>query len=762
MTGDCMRTEWPIRAYVAGLVALAVGAGLWVSHAVHPPHAVGWQVSLLLVVLLVEAEALQVRYQRGEHVDSLNLVEAALAPALWGVSGRWLAPTVALALLIAATYRTNAVEKALFNAAQWTVAACAGALVLQALRHGDQGIASNVLALVAAIITVSLVNQLAMAGVMLLVTGQAFGTSSPGDTRAMLAGRLVSIVTALTYGVVLTAAFAWSPWILVAAVIPQALLHWASRGYAAARIDQTRLAGLQQATHVLAATLNPAAAYPELLRTVRTAFEVRAADLALFRDLGHYELHRLTREGYQHLDEAPDEFLALLHDVAVPTRVGPQHGDELLREALQTAGRQDAIVLPLHSEGRLVGQLCLYDRTGMVAFEDGELAVASAIAAEVVGFLDRTALVESLRDERRKLADIIGSTSDGILTLAADGTIDSWNTGMAAITGYPAGDMVGTAHFGQLRPRDAAGNDLYLEHWASRDSALPTEMQVITAAGETVWLSCSYTAVPTSDGRPGTCIIVARNVTQLRDLERLKDDFVAVVSHELRTPLSSIKGWTNTLITRRERMTAEQQADGLQAISRQAHRLEQLVLNILEASRIEAGMRGVDETVDVSHVVRKVVEDVTALFPSRIIRAAGIDAPTLALGQHVWVERSVANLLFNAVKYSPEDQPVEVQVDWVGTEVSIVVTDRGTGIPQDATERIFQRFERLPGAQTQTGTGLGLYITRQLVGAMNGTVDVHPNPVGGSVFTLRLQAAALRVPEQMRADTWTSRLRLVD
>jgi len=186
------------------------------------------------------------------------------------------------------------------------------------------------------------------------------------------------------------------------------------------------------------------------------------------------------------------------------------------------------------------------------------------------------------------------------------------------------------------------------------------------------------------------------------------------------------------------------------------------VLNILEASRIEAGMRGVDETVDVSHVVRKVVEDVNALFPARTIRATGVEAPMLALGQHVWIERSLANLLFNAVKYSPDDQPVDVQVAWVGTEVSIVVTDRGTGIPKEATERIFHRFERLPGAQTQTGTGLGLYITRQLVAAMNGTVGVEPNPAGGSVFTLRLQAAALRVPEQSRAQVWSNRLRLVD
>ena len=717
--------------------------------------------ALLLLLLVIEAEALQVRFQHEDSVESLNLLEAALAPALWGLPVHWLVPTVALGMTIASFYRTNVFLKALFNVAQWSLAAAVGAVVLDALRSGTSGSASNVLALTAAVAAVSVVNQLAMAGVMTLVTGRPLGTSTRTPARVALLGRALGIVTALTYGLVLTAAFTWTPWVLAAAVVPQALLHWASRGYASARTDQARLAGLQRATHTLAANLNPSVAYPELLRHVGKAFEVRAVELLFLRESGH-EVHRLAEGTYSHDSAELSPFLSRLGDVAAPLRVTRQEGDERLREALRDAGWQDCLVVPLRNQGRTVGALCLYDRTGMVAFEDGELTVASAIGAEIVGFMERANLVESLVEERRKLSEIVGSTSDGILTLAADGTIESWNTGMEAMTGYTASEMVGTAHFGQLRPRDPAGADLHLEHWVTAQQALPAQMQILTAGGETCWLSCSYTPIPATEGRGDTCIIVARNVTQEHDLERLKDDFVAVVSHELRTPLSSIKGWTNTLISRRERMSPEQQADGLQAISRQAHRLEQLVLNILEASRIEAGMRGTDETVDVSHVVRKVVEDVTALYPSRIIRAEGVMAPTLALGQHVWIERAVANLLFNAVKYSPEDAPVDIRVDWVGTEIAIVVTDRGTGIPVEATDRIFDRFERLPGAQTQTGTGLGLYITRQLVAAMDGTVEVEPNPGGGSVFTVRLAAAALRVPQQSppsRSENW---LRLVD
>ena len=101
--------------------------------------------------------------------------------------------------------------------------------------------------------------------------------------------------------------------------------------------------------------------------------------------------------------------------------------------------------------------LLLYDRFGMEGFEHGELSIAGALARELVGFLERVELLQAIDEERRKLADILESTSDGILTIDADGSITSWNAGLASITGYPAdGDGADTRHFGLLRPRDAA------------------------------------------------------------------------------------------------------------------------------------------------------------------------------------------------------------------------------------------------------------------------------------------------------------------
>jgi len=115
----------------------------------------------------------------------------------------------------------------------------------------------------------------------------------------------------------------------------------------------------------------------------------------------------------------------------------------------------------------------------------------------------------------------------------------------------------------------------------------------------------------------------------------------------------------------------------------------------------------------------------------------------------VWVERAVSNLVANAVKYSPDDEAVDVEVSADGDDVVVSVTDRGPGIASDAQERIFERFERLEETQKQTGTGLGLYITRRLARALGGDVSVSSVPGAGSTFVLRLPLAPVtRLPEQ--------------
>ncbi len=733
-----------VRRYVLALATVAAAVAAVAVVAGGGPGRAEWGTLPFLVLLVGAGEAVHRRVDvRGQGL-SVHLLEAALAPLLYAFSGLTVVAVTAAAQIGVSVALRRPLVKSVFNIAQWTLAAAVGSLVVA--RVSDPLAGEQLLAVLAGLVAVVVVNQVAL-GVLFALLG-ADGPAR--DATAGIGGRLASATVAISLGMLLVGAYEASPWLLAVAAVPMWVLHIGSRGMQEASIDQVRLAGMQRATHALTVSLDPREAVPPFLAALRDSFDARSAQVILVDGSGAREVftvdaHATERTTYGAGGSVP---FADLLSLLAPTRFDLRNAPAPVAERLRATGHRDCLVAPLRRAGRPAGMLAVFDRGAPVR---GDLAILGTLAGELAAVLEKSDLVESLLEERQTLGEIVGRTSDGILTLAADGTVESWNAGMAAITGYPAEVMVGGPSLHRLNLRDAGDQPVDLDGWAAAGGALPADLQVRTAEGGQHWLSCSYSPVPASEGRGPRLVVIARNVTQARELAGLQDDFVAVVSHELRTPLSSIKGWAATLLARRDRMTPEQQDEGVRSISRQAHRLEQLVLNILEASKIERGRPG-DEpaTVDVAHVARKVADDVRALYPHREVRLLDATEPVLAVGTPVWVERALANLAFNAVKYSPDETPVEIRLAWSGTEVAVAVIDHGPGVPPEARERIFQRFERLADARTQTGTGLGLYISRQLARSMGGTVDVESTPGAGSVFTLRLRGASLPVPQQPR------------
>jgi PAS domain S-box-containing protein len=718
-----------LRVYVLGVVLVAVAMSVAASLASHLTLAHDVKTTVLVSLLVLEGLLLRVRFHYQQQHDDLSFVEVALAVLFVGHTVADVA--VVTACVITAGMLIQHVRdwtKAAFNVAMWTLAAVAGAVTYGAVTHALPGNGGRLLAVAAGTLAVIATNQLAFTGAIWLASGRPLGARQPGLERHVVIGRLITATATMAFGVVLAGARMWSPWAVAFAFVPLLLLHWASRGYAETRADRVRLAGLQRITHELSVSMDVEGAVPLFLNETRKAFEATRAELWLSLD------GRLTRAYDDGMDNADDEdeLRRWLHDI-LSTNEGASHR--------QHPAHRSTIVAPLRSGEKTYGALCLFDREGMEGFEDGELAVASALTGELVGFIERAKLVESILDERAKLAQIIDQTSDGILTLSPDGRIRSWNKAIEQITGYFAVEMVGTAHLGLIRPCDESGKDVRLDRWVNL-TELPERVQVRTASDETRWLSCSFTRAAGSPDQEEMLIVVARDVTAAHELERLKDDFVAVVSHELRTPLVPIKGWASMLLSRGDRMTAAQQRDALESIQTQAQRLERLVLNILDASRIEGRSDQTGTNVDVSVVAARVVEEMVPTAGTRVVRLHGAGEPHVAYGQAVWIERALANLLANAIKYAPPSTPVEVTVSQEDAEVVVRVTDRGPGIPAAWTERIFERFERVPGTDTQTGTGLGLYITRQLVTAMGGRVEVEPSEGRGTIFTMRLRAGA--------------------
>jgi two-component system phosphate regulon sensor histidine kinase PhoR len=731
------RVAW----FTALLFAVGVAAGAGAQAAGRDPGGTPWLQAPLVVGVLALASHLIVRAQWRDEVEAFDLFEAVLAPTIVVFPGL---AAVALAFLakgvVGSLHRLPPV-KAAFNAAQWAAATGCGAYVF-ALMRGPGGLTEhNAAALAVAMVVVATVNYAAFVVVLALAGRRSLGSVLTEIKPLWLVGWAGGSAVNLAFGVLFVSAYLRSPAAIVVMVVPLFVLHWGSRGFATARTDRVRLTGLQTATHVLAGPIDPRDALPPFLAEVRRCFEADAVDLL---ELGASGLvrHRVTADGTY--DRAAGAGASLAAHLLARAADGVVVLDERRDALLAEDGWRVVAAAPVRTGERSFGVLCVYNRGGVEGFEHGEIVVLQALAAEAAGALDKAELLEGMLEERRQLADIVGNTSDGIVTLDERGAVTSWNNGIEQITGYDAVAMAGGVPDDALRPRDAQGEPVRWSAWAESPDTLPASVEIVSADKQSRWLSCSYTVVPPRDGRGPQLVVMARDVTRSHELEKLKDDFVAVVSHELRTPLAPIKGWAVTLLKRGDELTPDQRREGSRAILRQADRLEQLILNILEDSRVESGLNTapIDEVVDARASVAKVLDDFAVTAPERsfVLHAGSVPVPVY--GRSVRLEQILSNLLANAVKYSPKHEPIDVTIERGADTVLLSVTDRGPGIPTEARERIFERFERLAESPTQTGTGLGLYISRRLAETMEGTLDVEPATGGGSTFTLALRTAS--------------------
>jgi signal transduction histidine kinase len=231
-------------------------------------------------------------------------------------------------------------------------------------------------------------------------------------------------------------------------------------------------------------------------------------------------------------------------------------------------------------------------------------------------------------------------------------------------------------------------------------------------------------------------------LSRLRELDRMRDDFMAIVSHELRTPVASVYGAAMTL--RRTDLTDPMRQTLLGVIDRESARLAHLVDQVRWVSRLESADGATTERFDGAELARDVVESArTHLEPGITLDLGGAAAAPVEADAEK-VRHVLANLVENAIKYSPEGGRISVAVEPTDSRVLFTVKDEGLGIPADQQLRIFEKFHRLDPQLTRgvAGTGLGLYISRELVRQMHGRIWVESAEGEGSTFSFELPGAA--------------------
>jgi len=241
----------------------------------------------------------------------------------------------------------------------------------------------------------------------------------------------------------------------------------------------------------------------------------------------------------------------------------------------------------------------------------------------------------------------------------------------------------------------------------------------------------------------GTLVLI-RDVTEMRRLERLKDEFVSNVSHELRTPLTVINGFVQTLQSW-ESLDAADRTTSLTIIEVETERLKKLISELLMFSRIEGEMDSSElAMIDPAPLLSEAVESLRPIADRKKISIRLISSPSVTLsifGRVSWFKHIVMNLLDNAIKYSYKESQILIQLSgFENGDVVLSVADRGIGIPAEDIPRIFERFYRVEKSRNSkiAGSGLGLAITSLMVEEFKGTISVKSEPEKGTIFTVTL------------------------
>ena len=398
--------------------------------------------------------------------------------------------------------------------------------------------------------------------------------------------------------------------------------------------------------------------------------------------------------------------------------------------ALAATGIRTALAAPLRRGVQVLGALLFARRPGAGYTED-DVHVASLLAAGVSGALETSRLYQALADERSTLGAVLGSTDDAVVMVSEDGLVVLANPAARAMLG-----LVPETVTGRPCAEALAGSPLLPVFEYGR----PGTSELSLPDGRVAQVSLVSVATPY--GEPVGLAAILRDITVLKQLEQMKNDFVAAVSHDLKNPISVI-----TMTADMMRAAAAANARLLAWCDRirdTAHGMTALVNDLLDLGKIEAGLDAPGESVDLVPLLRDAAHSMAPQAEAKGI-ALGVQAPphVAVTAAPARLRQALVNLVGNAVKYTPADGRVSVEASVTAGEaarVRVSVADSGIGIPVRDLPHIFDKFYRVKSAATRDipGTGLGLAITKSIIDAHGGRIWAESVEGAGTTFVFEL------------------------
>ena len=731
----------------AWLFVLAVVAAATVVVALYLPSAVrllaggGWQAwqPLLYVAGLVLAERFVVKVPLRNHRFSVGVCDMVIVLGVVFLDPPVLVIATGVGIAVSQLLFEPQPVKRLFNVPQYVlsvaVAAAVSAGLVDLLQRSDlvggqleQGGFRPALAVVwvVAMAAFFLVNHSLVSIVVSLSTGQGFVQSWLRAAPVAAADWAASIA----YGLIIAALLVHDQALLPLLVVPIGLTFLGNRAWARSLAQGQRMHSLYAAGRALSNRLGDTRAWEVFARQVADVLNCEGAAVFLGRD--HEGALDVISTGASERLTVPPSKAAW---------------EQAAKGWATRAGWPRYTMVPMEADGEIVGYAAAFGPRVDADFTGDDTETLLTLANQGAAALVNEELYRTAESERAQLLDIVEHSSDGIYTVGPDRTVKSWNAAMVALTGYQEDEAVGQKCFNLLRARDGDGVDMCAADCPILAAAASGHEEVRDASvlnkdGLARWIRYAHAPVVVGDGQMDTDVVVVRDVTRERQTDELKADFVASVSHELRSPLTPIKGFLMTLLREDRDFAQDRRREYYKLMLMQSQRLERLIEDLLEVTRLEAGAGLVDATaIDAVDLVRQVVDRFTSEDPDRTVH--GRPRPRRVLPRRLDADRpGPRQPALQRPALRPPHEPVEVRLVPQGREVTFEVRDWGPGIPIDEQSRIFERFHRVGHYMTREpgGAGLGLYLAKRLVEAMGGRIWVSSRLGHGSVFSFALPA----------------------
>ena len=389
-----------------------------------------------------------------------------------------------------------------------------------------------------------------------------------------------------------------------------------------------------------------------------------------------------------------------------------------------------AVVVPMFGRHSLLGIVVLTNEQTKY-FNLDHLLLLQAITSQASIALENAQLYNTVAQEQQQLAAVLQNAADAILVFDAEQRLSLVN---------PAAQKVFTDYETNIgQTLDAgAGYDSFIELLAQ------TRDKDASFAGEVVWPDRRVFSASITPLRQGGCVVVLHDVTHFKELERVKDEFIAIASHDLRNPITSIKGFGHLI--KQAGPLNDHQSEFVERIQGSAESMSELVENLLDLAKMDLGAQPEFEVLDVTHALLKLADEFQPQAEAQglSLTLGKTETSSQVRGDALKIRQALRNLIGNAVKYTPDGGAV-----WLSSEnrsglVCIQVRDSGYGIPASDLPHIFDRFYRVRnnGHDEVKGNGLGLAIVKMIAEEHGGGVAVESKQGEGTRFSLTLPLIA--------------------